>query len=249
MLKLIKYELRGNLLTILGICITVMVANLLLITRKAAWETDVIIGASICLSIVAITIIFISALNLMSKYLYNDTGYLLFTLPQSGMKIMLSKLLTALIQITLVIVVTSLGVCFTLGSPLDFSFFNYITVKGILVFTFIYIWMTISLLSFIYFSMVMGKVALRNKKLGKIGSFIIFILLSVALFWIESKLTGIFPQTINFDISSLFKNSDLINNNLDSISKITISNLIFEILTFAAIFIGTTYMIDNKLDL
>lgn len=100
MFKLIKYELRGNLLTILGICITVMIVNLLLLTRRASWGTNVTSGLSVFLSIAAITIIFISALNLMSKYLHSDVGYLLFTLPQSGTKIILSKLITAIIQIT-----------------------------------------------------------------------------------------------------------------------------------------------------
>ena len=38
MFKLIKYELRANFLTILGICITVIIANLFLMTKKGSWD-------------------------------------------------------------------------------------------------------------------------------------------------------------------------------------------------------------------
>ena len=249
MFKLIKYELRGNALTILGICITVLVGDLLLLTRRATWGTNPVSGLSTFLSIAAVTIIIISSFNLMNKYLHNDTGYLLFTLPQSGTNIILSRLLTALIQITLVIVVAILGICLTSMTHLDFSFLNYIKISGITFAIAIYIWTIITLLTFIYFCMVIGKVALRNKRLGKIGSFIIFILLTIALTWISIKLKDIFPQTITFNGSSLFKNIDIYNNNINLISHINISKLIFDALTFVAFFKGTTYMIDNKLDL
>lgn len=249
MLRLIKYELRGNFLTILGICITVIVANLLLLTRRTAWGTPTIGGLSVFLSIVAITIIFISAFSIMSKYLHNDTGYLLFTLPQSGTNIMLSKLLTSLIQITLVTVVAFLGVYLTTITDLDFKFLNYIKISGVIYIIAICLWGILTLLNFIYFCMVIGKVALRNKRLGKIGSFIIFILLSIALAWLSARLSDIFPQGIVFDMSLIFKNVDWSKNVSIPSVLIPISSLIFDILTFVGFFMGTAYMLDNKLDL
>lgn len=249
MLKLIKYELRGNLLIIAGICITVIVASLLLLTQRTSWGTSVTSVLSVLLSIATITIILISSLKLMSKYLHNDTGYLLFTLPQSGINILLSKLLTALIQITLVIAVTILGIWVSTSAPLNFSFLNNITFMGIIGVLFIYVWGIISFLAFIYFCMVIGKVALRNKMLGKIGSFIIFIMLTIGMGWLSTKLTYIFPQTINLNSSLFLKNVDLSVNISYSLFRINISNLIFNVLTFVTFFVGTAYMIDNKLDL
>ena len=96
--------------------------------------------------------------------------------------------------------------------------------------------------------MVMGKVALRNKRLGKIGSFILFIALALALAWIESKLSGIFPQAININYSSFLKNVSWQNSHI-LFFPINISKAIFDILTFVALFKGTAYMLDNKLDL
>jgi len=248
MFKLIKYELRGNFLTILGIFIAIIIGNLLLIPKRADWATEAITGFSVILSIVAITIIFISSLNLMSKYLHNDSGYLLFTLPQSGTKIILSRIITALIQINLVIIVASLGIYLATGVSFSFSFLDYITIKGIRVGIALYLCLNIYLLTFIYFCMIMGKVALRNKRVGKIGSFILFILLTLGMLWLESKLRGIFPQSLSVNYSTFFKDIVLRSENVTFI-PINISNLIFEFLTFAAFFKGSTYMIDNKLDL
>ena len=111
MFKLIKYELRSTFLTILGICITVIIANLLLMTKKGSWDVAVP-GLSICLIIGAIIVIFISSLKIMSKYLHGDEGYLLFTLPQSGASIITSRLITALIQISIVVFVCLSDVLF-----------------------------------------------------------------------------------------------------------------------------------------
>ena len=50
MFKLIKYELRSTFLTILGICITVIIANLLLMTKKGSWDVAVVTGIICMLS-------------------------------------------------------------------------------------------------------------------------------------------------------------------------------------------------------
>ena len=68
------------------------------------------------------------------------------------------------------------------------------------------------------------------------------------MLWLESKLRDIFPQSITINYSTFFKDIVLRNENVIFI-PINISNLIFEFITFAAFFKGTTYMIDNKLDL
>ena len=92
MFKLVKYELRANFLTIIGICITVIVANLLLMTKKDTWSVAVP-ALSVCFTIGALIVIFIASLKIMSQYLHGDSGYLLFTLPQSGKSIMASRLI------------------------------------------------------------------------------------------------------------------------------------------------------------
>ena len=253
MFKLIKYELRSTFLTIIGICISVIIANLFLMTKKDTWDVAVT-ALSTCLIIGAIIVIFISSLKIMSKYLYGDSGYLLFTLPQSGKAIMTSRLITALIQISIVAFV-SISMCyFTVTEKIDLSFFKDIKLSVVLFFIIQYIWIIVSSLTVIYFCMVVGKVALRGKKLGKIGSFVIFIILTVAIGWLSFKIVELFPQTLNIVGSSL-ESSFQSSASALSVSggelniNINIADTIFQIITFVGLFITTTYLIDKKLDL
>ncbi len=250
MFKLVKYELRANFLTIVGICVTVIIANLLLMTKKGTWDVAVP-GLSACLTIGAIIVIFIASLKIMSKYLYEDSGYLLFTLPQSGMSIMASRLVAALIQISFVVFVSVLMNYLTVTDKVSFSFFKEFKINQIIYYLISYIYMIISFLTIIYFCMIIGKVALKGKKLGKIGSFIIFIILSMVISWLSVKITTLLPQTLNLSNFSLSSN-DVLSSEF-SVSggalNINIASSIFDIFTFIGFFMLTSYLIDKKLDL
>ena len=251
MFKLIKYELRSTFLTILGICITVIVANLLLMTKKGYWDVAVPV-LSVCLTIGAIIVIFISSLKIMSKYLHEEEGYLLFTLPQSGMSIIASRLITALIQTSIVVFVSLLMLYLNAPEELDLSFLKDLKASVVLFSIIAYIWSIISSLSFIYFCMVIGKVALKGKKLGKIGSFLIFMILSVAMSWLSFKIITLFPQTLNLGGSSISTNFNTSNPGFmisGGTFNINIAQTIFDIIVYAGFFITTSYLIDKKLDL
>jgi len=252
MFKLIKYELRATFLTIVGICIFVIIANLLLMTRKGSWDITIISGLSVCLAIGAMVVIFISSLNIMSKYLFGDSGYLLFTLPQSGKSIITSRVLTALIQISIVIFASVFMCYLTVTDKIDLSFLKNFKASEVSYFIISYIWGIVYSLTFIYFCMVIGKVALKGKKIGKIGSFIIFILLSVAISWLSFKITNLLPQTLNLNDFSITTKNALINSNFATTGgtvNINIASTVFDILTFVGLFTTTSYLIDKKLDL
>ncbi len=252
MFKLIKYELRSTFLTIVGTCITVILANLFLMTKNDSWGTQPVTALSVCIIIAAIIVIFISSLKIMSKYLHEDSGYLLFTLPQSGMSILTSRLITALIQMSIVGFVSFLMFYFTVMQGIDLSFLKNVNISVILYSIIGYILSTFYSLTFIYFCMVIGKVALKNKKLGKIGSFILFIILSSLMSWLAFKIGTAFPQTINLGGSALnnsFKSATSSFTISDLGLNINIANSIFDIITFAGFFFSTSYLIDKKLDL
>ncbi|MBK5240972.1 hypothetical protein [Clostridium sp.] len=247
MFKLVKYELRGNLFTILGICITLIIANLLLLTRIDSWGIDVVGGFSILLGIGAIIVIFIFSLNIMSKYLHQDSGYLLFTLPRSGTSIIMSRLITSLIQITLVILVSFLCAYLLIGEDIPLEFSKYFKIYGMVLIEYIY--RVISFLTFIYFCMIIGKVAFRNKKIGKIGSFVVFILLILFIGWIQTKILILFPQTIN--ITKLIGSTTIGANQTDILSyvEINIAMKISSISTTIILFMSGSYLLDKKVDL
>jgi len=250
MFKLIKYELRANFMTIIGICITVIVASLLLMTKKGTWNVAVP-GLSVCFTIGAMIVIFISSLKIMSQYLHGDSGYLLFTLPQSGKSIMASRLIAALIQISIVGIVSFLMFYLTITDKIDFSFLKDTKFNIIIYYIISYICSIFYSLTVIYFCMVIGKVALKGKKIGKIGSFIIFIVLSMVISWLSFKLITVLPQTLNLSNFSI-SNTNLLNSDFAATAgafNINIAQSIFDTIIFIGLFMTTSYLIDKKLDL
>ncbi|MBU3072780.1 hypothetical protein [Clostridium estertheticum] len=251
MFKLVKYELRANFLTIIGICITVIVASLLLMTQKGTWSSTAILALSGCLIIGSVIVIFIASLKIMSKYLHNDSGYLLFTLPQSGMSIITSRLLASLIQISIIVAVSFFMSYLTLTDKIDFSFLGDIK-PGLILYSIInYVGGIIYFLTIIYFCMVIGKIALKGKKIGKIGSFVIFIILSIVIGWLSSKITNLLPQNLNFSDFSI-NTTNVLNFGTtasESAFNINLAGAIFDIIVFIGLFMGTSYLIDKKLDL
>ena len=251
MFKLIKYELRATFLTIIGICTTVIIANLLLMIKKNSWQIAVP-ALSLILAVVAIVVIFISSLKIMSKYLYEDSGYLLFTLPQSGVSIIGSRLITALIQISIVVFVSVLMCYFTITPKIDFAFLKDIKL-GIMLYSIVnYICMIFYSLTIIYFCMVMGKVALKGKKIGKIGSFIIFIILTMIIGWVSVKTTTLLPQNLDLSNFSINTTNALVNSDFSGSGgkyNINIAQSILDIIIFAGLFMTSSYLIDKKLDL
>lgn len=249
MFKLVKYELRANFLTIIGICITVIIASLLLMTKKGTW-TIAVPALSVCFTIGALIVIFIASLKIMSKYLYGDSGYLLFTLPQSGKSIMASRLITSLIQMSIVGIVTFLMVYLTVTEKIDFSFLKDVKIGQLLEYLINYVFTILYSLTIIYFCMIIGKVALKGKKIGKVGSFIFFIIISSLISWLSFKLMTVLPQTLDLSNFTITNASVLnLNTTTPSAFTINIAQTIFDILIFIGLFLTSSYLIDKKLDL
>ncbi|MBU2699879.1 magnesium-transporting ATPase (P-type) [Sporomusaceae bacterium BoRhaA] len=234
MFNLIKYELRGKFLTILGICLTVIIGNLFLMTKSATGGIGIPVLSTI-LGIGALIVIFISSLTLLSDYLYDDQGYLLFTLPQSGVSITASRLIAAVIQISIVAIVSLLMFYLVDQGRILNVLLRDIEVQELIYSILLYIWTIVSCLTFIYFCMVVGKIAFKGKKLGKIGSFIIFFLLSIVMNGLTILISNFFPSILQ----------------LGSIRTITfnIGSTLFDIITFAILFMATSYLLEHKVDL
>ncbi len=190
---------------------------------------------SALLGIAALIVIFISSLTLMSDYLYDRQGYLLFTLPQSGFSITASRLVAAVIQMSIVTIVSLLMFCIIDQARLVNAILHNIAVQELLYSILMYIWTIVSTLTFIYFCMVVGKIALKGKTLGKIGSFIIFILLSIMRTGLTAIISNSFPQIMQ----------------LNSVTTITINigSTIFDVIIIAILFMATSYLLECKVDL
>lgn len=253
MFKLIKYELQGIYKEILGALILMLVLSLLLYTRIGIWKDGSIGGLVAVIIMVAMVWAFISSIKIFSKYMYDDTGYLMFTLPKTGYSILGSRIIVALIELWATIGMSLLIVKVILNKVITDQIIKeqmknaLSNVKTSDMFT-IFISITfswISIMMLIYFCIILSKIVINRKKIGKFGSFVTFIIFTVALGNFTPWLEKTFPKTIN--LLSITKSGGVLAN--FNGASTNVANMIFEISLTIVFFLSTAYFIDKKLEL
>lgn len=255
MLKFMKYEIKGSYKYISGIIILTFLLNLANfgIMRNSeikGTEISVIGGLFIGISFIVIFGImlgtFLYIVNLYKKELYENRGFLTFTLPISGRKILGAKVLVAFFWFTLIsigFVLSNIAGAFLL-IPKEFMheilnafkqfqiFFGEVNWFAGIAGVIFSIFSIILTLLMIYFSMAIGRISLKNKKLTGIW-FIIFVILTIIAGYIELKIGSNVPYYFTFENSY----------------SINIGVTLFNILLGLGLFFGTSYLMENKIDL
>jgi hypothetical protein len=209
------------------------------------------------------------------KELYEDRGYLTFSLPLIGKQVLGAKLCIALLWsaiLGLSIVIYNL----ILGSLLFGTrwiegfkmIFSYISANIVLVIGFTAILSGISTLLLIYFAMTLSKVSIRNKKIGGLW-FILFLVLSGIISYITAKVSGVIPYYIDLNTFKIISKTMIgnqitngVNLNLlydQSMSGMVIQSggalllnigaYVFSIVVALATFFGTSYLLDKKVEI
>lgn len=258
MFKLTKYDLKGCFKDFIIMASAIIILNLALLTRINIWDSDAIFFLSILIGIIASVVVLIWNITIFSRDLYEDTSYLVFTTPKSGKNILLNKIITALIQcviIAAIIAIFTVVLLQILRLTQNFITLDVSIVKQLLnaftpefwVFVILsVIGMYITFLLTVYLSITLGKITIKNRKFGKLGAFVIFVVLSLIQVKLEGVFSNIFPQTINLKV----KNADnILIGMLSSQIGLNISLIILSIIIIVAMFCATAYLIENKLDL
>jgi len=268
-----KYEIKGSYKYIVGILALVLI----LITGLYAYESDVnqTTGGGILFMGLSIMILFGTALatflfivGSFRKELYDDRGYLTFTLPLTGNQIVGSKLIVALLWFFILGIVIGL---YNIIMAMSFSAFelnvselfamiirdfSLMEVAYALVVT---VFSGVNMLILIYFSMALSKVTFRNKKIGNLW-FVIFLVLSGILTYGQFVLGELLPFYIDLNtfkvgtmemFNSQFTveaNEALMTMNL-KLPPANIAASIYSLVTTVALFLGTGYLIEKKIDL
>ena len=262
MLDLIKYELKGMKNSIYAILIGIAIMFLLVLAKVNIIYGAVNFVSATTIGFVIIVIVFISAIKIFSRYLYRDDGYLMFTLPENGYEITGSRLIVAFIEIAVISLATlavalfgttktinnmpeingfdlwSIAKLFIMPSIILYSITEYILGIGVFLLT-------------IYFSMVVGKTVLPVRKYEKGIAFVLFLVLSFLVSWIRSCFENVWviDKVVNFPKGFEMNGTEMFNI---SVSNSTISFnmgvLIINIILFAALFIGTSKLIDRGIE-
>lgn len=269
MLKFMKYEIRGTYRFILG----VLVLAFILITGIYYYVTkgnsaggNIFIGLSVLLLFGVALVTFLYIVGSFRKELYEDTGYLTFTLPLTGNQIVASKLIVALLWFFL------LGLMLALYNLLMLRFFvridfsiiawlqtlrHFLTNRQAVALILGAVIFGISLLLLIYFSITLSRVTFRNKKIGNFW-FIIFLVLSALLSYGQMKVAAFVPYYLDLTTLNIgtLASMDILHMTIEqgaititSSQYINLAVLLYKIIVIIALFLGTGFLIERKIDL
>lgn len=292
MLKFMKYEIKGTYKFILTLIITVLGAStgiqLYTLNTMNKFNKGLENGYSgaamlpgflpVLLGLVifgAFVSAFFYIISSFRKELYEDRGYLTFSLPLTGKQVLGAKLWIALLWsviLGLSVVIYNL----ILGSLLFGTrwiegfkmIFSQISANLVLSIGFTAILSGISTLLLIYFAMTLSKVSIRNKKIGGLW-FILFLVLSGVISYITVKVSLVIPYYLDLNTFKIISETMLDNQmvsgmNFNVLSGgnmsgmmigsgdvifLNIAAYVFSILVALATFFGTSYLIENKVEI
>ncbi len=257
MLKLMKYELIRKWRAILVFLSIVLVINANVLYRVAGkWQnTNLEQMAALGFFFGGLLTVFfilfiIDVTNMYSRDLNNKTGYMVFLTPNSGYKILGSKILTGLLEglLFLVVFLILLAVSFlgfysqpltemmnsevftsvisefdmSIGELLPFLFSNLITMFTSIVVLILTIFAAISI----------RKSILAEVRFAGLLSLIIFML----LVWLNGKITSLVVTTIN--------KAELFTHGIHYFNVISVLQIIIGV----ALFVLSAYLLDKKMD-
>ncbi|WP_313339049.1 hypothetical protein [Sedimentibacter sp.] len=202
MLNLIKYELIKKYKLFIITIISSLVLNLYLLTKGAAGSTLFIAIFPIVIAILYI----VDIIKMYSDDLNKKSGYMLFMTPNSGYKIVVSKLMTAVLEVLAILVIYFIfillnGAYIMYSSSVDMNFYEVIkfindTLTGKLGINLFHVFLAlftlfvflIAFITTVYTSMTIRKSLFSEVKFGALLSFLIFLVLNWVIMYLSSNI-------------------------------------------------------------
>lgn len=261
MFNLLKYEFLRKYKSILMTIVITAVINLIAIYSTGEGGSTMMIGV---FPIAMVFVYIFDVIKIYSDDINKISGYMLFMTPNSGYKIILSKIITAILEgIGILLLYFTLVVAngFYLMAKADFTvnineiinFINrfldgsfgfdlgHVFVMFINIFIFI-----IGFIMTVYTAITIRKSIFSEIKFGGFLSFVIFILLNWSTTYLSSKILPLFTP--------VYENMVIIGRNGVSV---TVEELIVILLPMAALsiiesvlmIIGSGYLLEHKINL
>ncbi len=247
--KLLKYEFKSTVRLFIPVYIAIVLVSIVnrlfrIINIELAFNLTIIVLVSLFIALGVLTVI--GVIQRFKKNLLSDEGYLMFTLPVSSTKLIISKLITSVVWTvtSAIVAVLSFAILFV-DQNFILEFNNVLSEIMYLLRQEFYgdkMWMIIQVpfiilmgyigfILTIYLSLATAQLPRFNKYRGMM-SFISFFILTTIIQWITIILSRIlYPNYISNDVT---------------IMTITlIGNIILNIL----LFLGTDYILKKHLNL
>lgn len=224
MIKLIKYEFIKRYKPISITLIASILLNIYLISKGPDGSIVFLVTFPMIIGVLFI----VDIIKMYSDDLNKKSGYMLFMTPNSGYKIIVSKMITAVIEglailllYFIFIIINGAYISFKSGIKINFNDIFYVlnniisgnfgfNLAHIFVFLLTVLLFLISFLTTIYTAMTIRKSIFSETKFGGVLSFVIFLLLNWGISFVSSKFFNVLePYYYTFDFSSQVTASQL----------------------------------------
>ena len=260
MFKLLKYEFKGNSRTLSYLFIIGILLNLVLgihpVGRGIAVVAWLVIGIIVLYGVV----------SSYSKFLYDDSAMLTFSLPISSYELIISKLIYAVIVLMTFIFCFYESSLFAIKGAIPYKElgeFIVVILKNpsfLLPAALVAIVTVINFILSVFFSVTLTKVSIKKRKLSSSVAFIIFVLFNSLCFYVKGTLFNIFPYdfVINLKGTEFFYNNSLGNYNMyfnntlsiiDGRFHIAIVGSIFTVVVMIGLITLVSYLVNKKIDI
>ncbi|WP_422487086.1 hypothetical protein [Gudongella sp. DL1XJH-153] len=279
MFKYVKYEMKGTMKFLIGAIILALGAStgIQLFIRREAGNTlmggmqgnpDIVAFLLLALVFILIGSLIGAMVYLISSYrreLYEDRGYLTFSLPLSGGQLLGSKLLVALFWGTVMGLVIILYNLVLAQMLIGYNLFEDIwsIIRQVDNFGFLLTGSIITSLMesavtllLVYFAITVSRVSIKSKKIGSLW-FILFIFLASVVTYIQELIAKLMPMYLDLSTMGIIGQREAYIMGIDSQlggtlsiqGVVSIPGLLFQILLIVGAFFATAYMLDKKIDI
>lgn len=260
MRKLLKYEIIRESRSMLILLAILSIGNIFLMTRMGSWDGDLIAGLLFLIDFTALVVAMCIPLNIFSKDIYDDSGYLTNTLPISGYtKVGVNLILTILNMLVMIIICIVYGLIFIkIQSEINWGLMTLDSWETTVVISFMIegFLMFLAFIISIYFAVVLTRFIFKKIRMEKLISIGVWIALNIGVTWIMEKINYLFPWTITL---SNVPNTKIMKADIDFFGIIISGsrkafelNITLNILTIVvgvAMFILTARLLDEKIDI
>ncbi|MFL0253227.1 hypothetical protein ACJDT4_22735 [Clostridium neuense] len=247
--NLIKYELKTVWRDLLVILAVIILLNLALLTRINVWQSELVFGSSCLIYFGGLVAVFISNIRIFTRDLKEDTGYLLFSVPQSGYSILGGKLVVVLLEFVSSSII-GIAFMYIFSEQLSFKLFNGFNGGSVLQMLGT-LYGYISLIIVIYFIIAFTKMIMKGKRLSGLVEVIIFIAFGVISYYLEDIIEKILPQRMNISggIVNLNISSSKISDAAYGNVSFNIANGVLGFIITVILFVATAYILEKKIDI
>jgi hypothetical protein len=252
MMKLLKYDIKQNANTVLGLAaVLVIVQGLLSITGNLRqWDGEAIFALTLILYLAAAIILIVQACK---TYAYNIKAYHRRLLPLHPVWTILSSLLFSwlvALMITVIVVIHTAAYFSLARIPIDFVSIKLEGLKDILFMILAIIWVYTLMILTIFMSITIGASVSIQGKAGTWVGIISFFVIQTGISWLEGLIFGGKESSLlNFGTIQFGTSEEIRTGTAEASNIFFLGPLLFEVVFAALMVYAISYLLSKRVQI